>query len=87
MSTTNHISDANLLEKEIQTYEKHKPELLANNMGRFVLIKDEEVIEIFDTERDAIQHGYRHIGNEHFLVKEILVFDRVARFTSKRGQR
>ncbi len=70
------------LEKELQTFEAHKSKLLASNAGRFALIKDDSVIDVFDTHLDAIQQGYRHCGNVPFLVKEITHIERAAHFTS-----
>ena len=70
------------LEKERRTFEAHKAELLASHAGRFALIKDDKVIDVFDTNLDAIQQGYRHCGNVPFLVKEITHIERAAHFTS-----
>ena len=63
---------ASPLEKERRTFEAHKAELLASHAGRFALIKDDKVIDVFDTNLDAIQQGYRHCGNVPFLVRTCL---------------
>ncbi len=36
-----------LLEKELATYEHKRDELLAKAKGKFVLIKDDEVVDVF----------------------------------------
>ena len=38
------------LEKERQTYKTHIPKLLEDrgNIGKFVLIKDEQVVDVYD---------------------------------------
>lgn len=61
-----------LLKKEIEVYESQKAELLDKSKGKFVLIKDDKVIDIFDTEIDAIRQGYKRFGNVLFLVKQIV---------------
>lgn len=70
------------LEREQKTYEAHRGELLAQAPGKFVLIRDEDVIETFDTKSDAISSGYRHFGNSPFLVKEIVAVDIPQNFVS-----
>ncbi len=62
----------NPLKKEIEAYESQKAELLDKSKGKFVLIKGEKVIDVFDTEIDAIRQGYKRFGNVPFLVKQIV---------------
>ncbi len=71
-----------LLEKELQTYETHKDELIGKAKGKFALIKDDQVIDVFDTKIDAIRQGYERFGNVPFLVKQIVEFDVPQNFTS-----
>jgi len=71
-----------LLERELGVYEKNKDELLKKANGKFVLIKDDKIIDIFDTEMDAIRQGYKNFGNVPFLVKQILEIEVPLRFTS-----
>ncbi|MBI4358950.1 MAG: hypothetical protein HY584_06585 [Candidatus Omnitrophica bacterium] len=59
------------LEKEYQTYLGKKEELLAKHEGKFVLIKDTQVIEIFSSYEDALKEGLKRFGNVAFLVKQI----------------
>ena len=72
------------LEKERQTYKTHIPKLLEDrgNIGKFVLIKDEQVVDVYYTNLDAIKQGYREFGNVPFLVKEIALIEPTAHFTS-----
>lgn len=70
------------LEKELETFEAHKVELLAKSCGRFALVKGDEVVGTFDTTDDAIQHGYERFGNVPFLVKEIVEIETPQNFTS-----
>jgi hypothetical protein len=61
-----------LLESEIQTYEKNRERLLGEAEGKFVLIRDDEVVGVFESKADAISQGYRQFGNVPFLVKQIV---------------
>jgi hypothetical protein len=58
------------LEKERETYKTKLPELLANE-GKFVLIHDDTVIDVYDSYEDAIKEGYGKFGLTPFLVKQI----------------
>lgn len=62
----------NLLDEEFQTFEKHKSDLLSDNVGRFVLIKGDQIIDVFDTQLDAVRQGYKRFGNVPFLAKKIV---------------
>ena len=59
------------LEKELAAYEAAKPGLLPQELGRFVLIHEGQVVDTFAAESDAIRAGYRQFGNVPFLVKQI----------------
>ena len=56
------------LQTEIKTYNERLPDLLANE-GKFVVIKGDEVIGIFDTYADAILTGREKFKDDVFLVK------------------
>lgn len=60
-----------LLRKESQFFKEQREELLKEHQGKFVLIKNERIWGIFETESDAIQNGYEQIGNEAFFVSRI----------------
>jgi len=71
-----------LLEKEQAAYEEHKTELLGRAKGKFVLIKDNKVEDVFDSNMDAIRQGYERFGNVPFLVKRIQELEKPLDFTS-----
>ena len=71
-----------LLDQELATYQAQKDDLLGKARGKFVLIKNNQIIGIFDTKNDAIRQGYERFGNVPFLVKEILEFEIPLNFTS-----
>ena len=73
---------AKLLEKEILTYEQNKDELIGKSKGKYVLIKDDQVVGVFESQADAIREGYDRFGNVPFLVKQIVKFEVPLSFTS-----
>jgi hypothetical protein len=70
------------LSAELETYARHKQELMGSASGKFVLIHGAQVVGTYDTEQDAIAEGYRQFGNVPFLVKQVTAVDVVERFTS-----
>ncbi len=71
-----------VLEVEISVYEKSKEELLKQDEGKYVVIKGESILDVYDDEPRAIQAGYEEYGNVPFLVKRIALFDTPANFVS-----
>lgn len=59
------------LKQEYEAYKAHKEELLAKNEGQFVLIRENEIIEVFASYDDALKAGLNKFGNVPFLVKQI----------------
>ena len=64
------------LEKELETYNSKLAELVAHE-GKFVLIHDEEIVDLYDTYEDAIKEGYSKFGLLPFLVKQIAATEQV----------
>lgn len=65
------------LDTELATYNTNLPALL-KHQGKFVLIKGEEVVDMFDTYGDALKQGYEKFGLEQFLVKRIMPTEQVS---------
>jgi hypothetical protein len=60
------------LRREIATYRRELPRLLAEGQeGRYVLIKDDQLISISDTFDDACQAGHERYGLGPFLAQPI----------------
>lgn len=72
----------NLLTKETETYQNNKEDLLRESSGKFVLIKGEKIIGVYDTRNDAIKIGIDKFGNSPFLVKKISEVEETQNFTS-----
>jgi len=71
-----------VLDAEIKTYEGHKEHLLGTAEGKFVLIRNQEVVGVYDAKMDAIAEGYRRFGNVPFLVKQVLRIETPQNFVS-----
>jgi hypothetical protein len=60
------------LEREAETYRREVQRLLdEGHAGRHALIKGDEVVSIWDTQRDALQAGCDKYGMEPFAVVKI----------------
>ena len=60
------------LEHEIETYRRELRRLIAaGEAGRFVLIKGEQVVGIWDTQAQALEAGRQQFGLEAIAVKRI----------------
>ena len=70
-----------MLEKETQTFEQKLPELLTDT-GKFVLIKEEQVIGVFVAMEDALIYGYEKYLDQPFFVREILPTQEPMDFTN-----
>ena len=71
-----------LLDTEVETYERHREELLGHAEGKFVLVRDDKVVGVFDSKMDAIAQGYQRFGNVPFLVKQIVRVELPQNFVS-----
>jgi hypothetical protein len=68
------------LDREINTYNSKLPELLGS-LGKFVVVKDDRIVGIYDTYADALKIGYEHFKLEPFMVKQIAPTEKVQFFT------
>jgi hypothetical protein len=66
-----------ILQREVDTFQRELPRLLeAGEQGRYVLIRGDEVVSVWDTRRDALQVGHERFGEVPFLIKQILKEER-----------
>ena len=64
------------LEREAETYRREVARLLAEgHAGRHVLIKGDQVVSVWDTQRDALQAACEKYGLEPFAVVKVDVRD------------
>lgn len=63
---------ANLLERELSTFQNLKLELARQSLGKFALVHGERLIGVYDSYEDALQAGYEIVGlDEPFLVRQV----------------
>lgn len=72
-----------LLKQELDTYYKNKQELLGKYNGKYVLIKGNEIVDAYDTQKDAVKIGLDKFGNTPFLVKKVEEVESVQNFYSR----
>ena len=60
-----------MLDQEIKYYESQHKDLLAKSEGKFVLVKESEILGIFASENAAYAEGLKRLGNEPFLIKQV----------------
>ncbi|HEY2252856.1 MAG TPA: hypothetical protein VGH74_17415 [Planctomycetaceae bacterium] len=71
-----------LLVEELKTFEDKKAELLSTAEGKFVLIHGGSVLGTYNDEQDAINEGYKAVGNVPFLVRRIVEVEIPANFVN-----
>lgn len=59
------------LEQEWAVFQAERARLLGTDRGRYVLIHGTTVIDIFDTEDEAMLAGYRKFRRQPFFVGEV----------------
>lgn len=60
-----------MLEKELEYYNAHREEFLAQHQSKFVLIKESLLAGVFSSEQDAYAEGIKRFGNQPFLIKKV----------------
>ena len=63
---------AQVLDTELETYAKNRDQLIGTSEGKFVLIRGDQVIGVYDSKMDAIAQGCQKFGNVPFLVKQVV---------------
>jgi len=69
------------LEKELSTYRRELEKIQPDQEGKFILIKGDNVVALYDTYSDALRTGYEKFGLEPFLVKQLNTIEKVHFFT------
>jgi hypothetical protein len=64
------------LEREIGTYFRELPRLIAEGQeGRYALIRDDELLSVWDTLAAASEAGHQRFGLERFMAQRIRAGD------------
>lgn len=81
MATLAKHMTADPLERETATFNAKLPELVGNSLGKFVLIKGDAIVGVYDTYADALKIGYERFKLEPFMVKQVAPAERIQFFT------
>jgi hypothetical protein len=59
------------LEQELKFFADNKAKWVENHPGKFVLVKGQELMGVFDQAEAALAEGARQFGAESFLVRQV----------------
>ena len=71
MTTAEIIEAAPQFARELETYYAHQQELLQTAEGKYVVIKSDKIIGIYEDASEAYGQAYRRFGNVPFLLRRI----------------
>lgn len=71
-----------MLEKESAYFQNKFSELVATDLGKFVLIKEEKIYGTYVAMQDALKDGYETFLNEPFFIKQVLPTQQPLNFTN-----
>ena len=71
------MTTAESLKTELETYLRHKDDLVSEAEGKFVVIHGGDIAGTWCTYEDALRAGYEKFGLKPFLVKQIEILERV----------
>lgn len=60
-----------VLDREVKYYKANKKELIEKHEGKFVLIKRDKLVDVFDSEKSAYEAGLEKFGNQAFLIRRV----------------
>jgi hypothetical protein len=60
------------VELNFEAFQKLLPELLVTHAGKFAVMRDESVVEYFDSLADAVRYGTAKFGEDEFSVQEVV---------------
>lgn len=60
------------VKRNFEAFQEKLPELVASNPGKYALMRDGEVVEFFDTARDAHSAGKKLFPDVLFSVQQVI---------------
>lgn len=67
------------LQTELEFFKANQAEWAKVHSGKFVLVKGEKLIGVFDSDQNAVAEGLRFFGSESFLVRGVNELDQTLR--------
>lgn len=64
-----------VLETELEYFEQHREEWVKHHVGKFALVRMDNLHDVYDTPEAAYEAGVELWGNVPFLIKQILPED------------
>ena len=58
------------LQKQFEYFKSHQDELVEKYKGKFLVIKDQEVQDVYDTEMEAYADAKKKFGLGNFLIQQ-----------------
>lgn len=71
-----------MFEVEENVFRENLGNLLQNEIGKYILIKEDKIIGIYQTSLDALKIGYETFKEQSFLIKQILPFQQPLNFAN-----
>lgn len=59
------------IDRNLVFFKKKLPDLLNHHRGRYVLLRDKEIVGIYDTVRDAQMTGQKFYDDELFSIQKV----------------
>ena len=59
------------VDRNFEEFKRMLPELMMSAPGKYVVMHDGAVAELFDTFADAARYGYAKFGRDRFSVQEV----------------
>ena len=60
-----------IVDRNFEAFQKQLPELLKTQRGKYALLRDQKVVEFFDSVRDALIYGRDNYSDEAFSVQKV----------------
>jgi hypothetical protein len=61
-----------MFEEELAYYDKNRADFLSKYEWKYLLIRGNELVGVFDKAPDAYAEGLKRYGNNPFLIKQVL---------------
>jgi len=75
-------ASAKKLATEWRFFEENRERFVEEAEGKYALVKGRKIFGFFESERDALDAGYRRFGQPPFLVKRVLRVELPVHLTS-----
>lgn len=60
------------VDQNFEAFEKLLPELIKTHLGKHALMRDAEVVEVFDSVRDAMIYGQKEYPDDLFSIQQVI---------------